>query len=112
MSYKWKPSKSARREFAQKMQNDVEFSESYNQRKIERAEKRRSTSLFDYNTAGGMYTPTKIQHDFAMNRPGELTHEQENACNMVISGYSCNEKIHHDYIHIVNELIRNKLTKF
>lgn len=28
----------------------------------------------------------------------------EEACNRVISGYSLNEKIHHDNIHIVNEL--------
>ena len=29
MSYKWRPSKSARRDFAQKMNNDPDFKEEY-----------------------------------------------------------------------------------
>ena len=110
MAYKWKPSKTARREFAQKMQNDSDFAMQYEQRKVEKEEKRRSTSQFDYNSAGGSYVPTLLQYDFAMKAAFnfDLSDEQMNACNMVLSGYSCNEKVHHDYIHIVNELIRDQ----
>jgi hypothetical protein len=109
MAYKWKPSKTAWREFAQKMNNDSNFALQYGQRKAEKEEKRRLTSQFDYNSAGGSYVPTQAQYEFAMNSAFKfsLSVEQMNACNMVISGYSCNEKIHHDYIHVVNELIRN-----
>lgn len=109
MSYKWKPSKSQRKEFAIKMKTDEAFANAYYQRKEQRASKRRSKSEFDYNSAGGYYIPTKIQHDAAlklsMDNP---TDKQVEACNMVLYGYTCNEKIHHDYIHIVNEYIRNK----
>jgi hypothetical protein len=34
MSYKWRPSASARREFAQKMNSDVEFANTFNAAKI------------------------------------------------------------------------------
>lgn len=108
MAYKWKPSKTARREFAIKMQTDTEFANDYYARKEARAEKRRASSAFDYQSAGGSYVPTKFQNDkafeFLTNK--ELTPEQRDACNMVISAYSCNEKVHHDYIHVVNELAR------
>jgi len=111
MRKSWKPSKTQRREFAQRMQNDSEFAESYNNRKREKEEKRRASSKFDYRTAGGSYIPTKVQHDFCLEMVGEdLTSEQENACNIVASGYACNEKVDHDFIHIVNELIRNRKT--
>lgn len=109
MSYKWRPSKTARREFAQKMNNDPEFAQAYNERTEARAEKRRQGSQFDYNSAGGNYTPTKAQYEFCMKKAFsfDLTNEQLDAVNQVISGYSCNEKVRHDYIHIVNELIRS-----
>lgn len=104
----WHPSKSARREFAQKMQNE-EFAAAYNQRKAQREEKRRATSSFDYNTAGGEYVPTKVQYDTAIMALNtlSLSAEQKDACNQVTYGYSCNEKVHHDSIHIVNEIIRS-----
>lgn len=107
MGYKWKPSASQRKAFAAKMQDTIARAE-YEQRKIEKANKRRAGSKFDYNSAGGMYAPTQHQHDCAMRylQTRELTNEQEQACNMVLSAYSCNEKVHHDYIHIVNELTR------
>jgi hypothetical protein len=111
MSYRWKPSASARREFAQNMQ-DEQFKSDYYARKQARADKRRAKSQFDYNTAGGEYKPTKEQHDQALNFLNErtdLTPEQCNACNMVLSGYILNENVDHDYIHIVNELIRSNL---
>lgn len=111
MSYKWKPSKAARREFAQKIQNDSQFSADYYARKAAKADKRRKSSKFDYNSAGGEYVPTLEQYNSAMSflLRGNLTTEQEQACNMVSSAYSLNEKCHHDYIHIVNELRRATL---
>lgn len=108
MGYRWKPSASQKRAFAEKMQNPAEQA-AYMERKAEKAQKRRDGSSFDYGSAGGYYVATKAQHDFAIfDRTGVETIEQENACNQVAYSYSCNEKIHHDYIHIVNELIRAK----
>jgi hypothetical protein len=106
--YKWKPSKAKRKEFAQKMATDQTFLNAYNERKKSKADKRRLTSSFDYNTAGGEYVPTKLQHDFVFEHL-ELftTKEQIQAANDVLYGYSCKEKITHDSIHIVNEIIRN-----
>lgn len=107
MGYKWRPSKTARREFAQKMNNDTEFREAYLQRKADRAEKRRAGSRFDYESAGGFYQPTEAQYHGALRLIEHgTTSDQMEACNMVISGYTCGEKVHHDYIHIVNEFIR------
>jgi hypothetical protein len=105
MSYKWKPSKNARREFAQKMQTDTQFANNYENRKKEREDKRRKKSSFDYQTAGGNYVPTKNQYDFAMSHNYDNDAEKI-AFDMVVYGYSCNEKISHDYIHVVNEKIR------
>lgn len=108
MGYKWKPSATQRKAFAEKMNNDPEYAAAYNERKEAKAEKRRAGSKFDYETAGGTYIPTKEQYEFAMNnyRLEGLTPEQHQAFNQVTYGYSCQEKIHHDYIHIVNELRR------
>lgn len=105
---RWSPSKSQRREFAINMQNP-EFAQAYEERKEAKAVKRRAGSQFDYNSAGGQYVPTREQHDAAHQfvLDGiQLTSEQEAACNVVMSGYSMNEKVHHDFIHIVNELRR------
>jgi hypothetical protein len=112
MSYKWKPSKTARREFAQKMQNDVDFANAYNERKVQKAEKRRSTSQFDYEKAGGYYIPTKIQYDFAMSYDANGSAYIQDALSQVISGYSLQSKIHHDNIHIINELMRKNNSNF
>jgi hypothetical protein len=92
------------------MENDTIFSEAYNDRKLSRQIKRRAKSEFNYNTAGGNYIPTKIQYDFAMKflLNKSLSEKQKNAANMVILAYSCNEKTHHDHIHIINEMIRNE----
>lgn len=103
MAYRWKPSKSQRREFAKNMQDEV-FKAEYYARKEAKAEKRRSTSEFDYNSAGGFYVPTKEQHDFCISNMNLFeTSKEKDACNFVMSGYSLQEKIHHDFIHIVNE---------
>lgn len=109
MAYKWKPSQTARREFAQKMQTDSNFAAEYYLRKAKKVENKRASSNFDYETAGGYYIATKAQHDFAtFDRTGVESPEQMEACNQVAYSFTCQEKIHHDYIHIVNELIRAK----
>ena len=92
------------------MANDAAYREAYYQRREERAEKRLSTSKYDYQSAGGEYIPTEIQYKAAFELLSKLnpTAEQREACNMVFYGYSCSEKIHHDYIHIINEYIRSK----
>lgn len=109
MKYKWKPSKAQRREFAERMATDTAYREAYHQRKEQRAEKKRSTSRFNYQTAGGEYIPTESQHKAAFELLNlQPTPEQKEACNMVLYGYSCNEKVHHDFIHLINEYIRNK----
>ena len=112
MSYRWRPSKTARRDFAKKMQNDSEFAAEYEARKEAREQKRRSTSSFDYRIAGGSYVPTKEQHDFCFeNMEMFKTQEQMNAANMIIFGYSCQEKVNHDSIHIINELRRKSFNQ-
>ncbi len=107
MYYKWKPSKSARREFAQKMQNDTEFAENYNEKKKLKKEKNRADSSFDYSSAGGKYVPTSSQFFFCINNINLFkSFKEKEAADIVIFGYSCNEKIHHDFIHVVNEKMR------
>jgi hypothetical protein len=86
---------------------DPTFAAAYNERKEAKAEKRRATSQFDYAKAGGCYVPTQAQHDFCLAHIDLFTTPKEmEAANMVMSGYACNDKVHHDYIHIVNEIIR------
>lgn len=108
MAYKWKPSKAQKREFAQRM-NDPEERAAYYARKEARAEKRRAGSNYAYSSAGGEYVPTHAQYEFAMTKAGDTDRELADAARMVIHGYTCNEKIHHDYIHVVNEAMRNRL---
>ena len=103
---KWKPSKSARRAFALKMQDPVEAT-AYQARKEARATKRRQTNKFDYETAGGSYVPTRAQFDYCLaNISYSMPIDTQVAFNEVMFGYSNTEKVHHDYIHIVNEHIR------
>lgn len=107
MGYKWKPSASQRRAFAERMQDPNEQA-AYNQRKQDKKDKFYQ-SLETKNT-GCSFTPTKEQHDFAMfNRPNDITPEQMDACIQVISAFSCNEKVDHYYIHIVNDMRRKEL---
>lgn len=104
--YKWKPSKAQRRAFAEKM-NDPAEKAAYEARKEAKAKKRRAGSKFDYASAGGNYVPTKAQHDFCLNHYDLFkTAEERSAASDVMYGYSTNEKVHHDQIHIVNEIIR------
>jgi hypothetical protein len=107
MSYKWKPNNAQRREFAERMATDTGRA-AYYQKKEQRAEKMRSSSKFGYQTAGGEYIPTESQNKAAFELLNlNPTAEQKEACNMVVFGYSCKEKVHHDFIHIVNEYISN-----
>jgi len=109
MRYKWKPTKAQKCEFAERMATDTAYREAYHQRKEQRAEIRRSTSKFDYQTAGGEYIPTESQNKAAFELLNlNPTPEQKEACNMVLYGYSCKEKVHHDFIHPINEYIRSK----
>jgi len=102
-AYKWKPSATQRKAFAQKMQDPIE-KDAYEQRKKEREEKKRSSSKFNYSTAGGNYIPTKTQYDFVIKNFNLFkTKEEQDAANMVVYGFTTNEKIHHDSIHIVND---------
>jgi hypothetical protein len=102
MSYKWKPSASQRREFAERMK-DPEEQRAYDQRKVKKM-------LYD-NWKDKDFVPTKEQHDFCMNH-FELfsTFEEKNAHALVISAYSLNEKVNHNFIHIVNEKRRSQNT--
>ena len=93
--YKWKPNASQRREFAEKMQ-DPEEKAAYEQRK-------RDKKLYD-NWKDKDFIPTKEQHDFCFNNMILFTTiEEQSAANIVMSGFACQEKVNHCYIHIVNE---------
>lgn len=106
---KWRPNASQRRAFSERMKDPGEKA-AYEARKEARAEKRRAGSKFDYEKAGGQYVPTEHQYERAMSfLTDSITDEQREACNIVVSGYACQEKVHHDYIHIVNELIRESI---
>lgn len=107
MAYRWKPSKSAKREFANNMKDPV-FAADYYSRKEARADKRRAGSQFDYSSAGGNYIPTQAQYHFVRaNYSLANTPQLRDAFNQIEYGYTCQEKVHHDYIHVVNELIRS-----
>ena len=105
---KWRPSKAQKKAFAERMK-DPEQAKAYEQRKLNRMEKRRNTSRFDYETAGGFFVPTRLQYEQCISHYDDMNKEQKQAANAVISGFTCNEKIHHDSIHIVNEFLRNQL---
>lgn len=101
ISSRWRPSKSQRRDFAIKMQDSEE--------RVAYEEHRRLRNSYE-GFKDKFFIPTKLQYNFAMNslQTQNLTPEQEDACNQVSFGYINNEKIHHDYIHIINEMRRSK----
>ena len=109
---KWKPSKAARREFAEKMQNPG-YAEQYYARKKARADKRRGGSEFNYETAGGYYVPSQNQHYQALkllkNNP---TDQQREAAEIICVGYYNMDKVHNDYIHIINEWGRTNILNY
>lgn len=106
-AYKWKPSASQRREFAQRMQNPEEKA-AYEKAKEDKAAKKRAGSKFDYYSAGGNYIPTQSQYDFVMKHMDLFTtNEEQDVANQIMYGYTNNDKVHHDFIHVVNEKIRS-----
>lgn len=108
MSYRWAPNKSERKAFAERMKDPIEQA-AYNERKEKKVIERRSHSKFNYGSAGGQYTPTQYQHNFCFdNMHLFITSEEEDAANMVMTGFVCQMKVDHDSIHIVNEKIRNQ----
>ena len=95
MKYKWKPNASQRREFAERMK-DPDEQAAYEQRKREK-------TMYE-NWKDKDFVPTKEQHDFCLNHIELfITSEEQTASDMVMYGYSCNEKVNHSFIHIVNE---------
>ncbi len=109
MAYKWRPSKAQRKAFAERMKDPAEQA-AYEERKQARADKRRAGSKFSYESAGGRFVPTQYQYEHAckMLASGNLTDEEDTAARMVSSGYVCNNAVHHDFIHIVNEHARRQ----
>jgi len=81
----------------------------YTTKKGKYAPKRQQGSVFDYESAGGSYAPTTIQYNAAYELlNSNPTRAEIEACNFVIAGYLDGSKVHHDYIHMVNEYIRSK----
>lgn len=103
--HKWKPSASQRKAFAEKMNSDPEYASEYLNRKHAKNTYSDDPRSFKHRS----FIPTEFQNSQArlFIETKELTTEQRDGCNQVIYGYGCQEKIHHDYIHIVNELTRN-----
>jgi hypothetical protein len=103
-SKKWKPSAAQKKAFVEKMQDPAEAA-AYEARKQARETKRRAGSRFGYETAGGRYVPTQSQYVYAcrMLAGGGLTEDEDTAARMVCSAYACNEAVHHDMIHLINE---------
>lgn len=102
----WKPSKKQKREFAEKMQNP-EFAAAYYERKRQREEKRRSNSKFDYNSAGGYFAPSILQVRAAKGLLNSDNEELRNAAEAIYNADLNASKVHHDYIHIINEWLRS-----
>jgi len=99
MGYKWRPNKSQRKAFAIKMQ-DPENREIYESKM---AKERTYEYWKDKN-----FVPTKEQHDFCLEYINLfVTSEEKEAVGAVMYGYSCNEKVNHSHIHIINEKRRN-----
>ena len=97
--YNWKPNKKQRAAFAEKMQNPVE--------KAEYEAKKAKKKLYD-NWKDKDFIPTKEQHDFVLSHIDLfVTPEEIEAVNIVMSGYACNERVNHSYIHVINQKRRN-----
>jgi len=64
-------------------------------------------SRFSYKTAGGYFIPKYHQYIYSMNHlNASRCTEQIEAMEKVIDGYILQAPIHHDYIHVVNQMIR------
>ena|SRR3972149_3238947 len=99
MKYKWKPNAGQKAAFKERMQDPKE-QEAYEKRK----EEKRS---YDY-WKDKDFIPTQEQFEFCMRNLTTLfvTGFEKTAAESVIYGYTCQERIPHDDIHIVNELRR------
>ena len=103
MGYRWKPNASQRREFAERMK-DHDEREAYETRKREKA-------MYD-NWKDKDFVPTREQFDFCWKYGNFFeTREEQDARNFVMSAYTCNEKVNHAFIHIVNEKRRGYQVK-
>lgn len=108
MAFKYKPSATERKDFAEKMANDPQFKADYLARKEAKEDKKRSTSRFNYKGAGGYYLPTKEQYNAASwLRKNSTNTDQLVAAEAVVNCYLLEQPVHHDAIHIINEYIRN-----
>ena len=105
MAYRWKPNASQRREFAERMKNPEEQTAYLERKKIK-------NSYVGFKDK--FFVPTKMQYDFAMsilsNGLSEMSHVTANACNFIISAWVCQDKVHHDYIHVINSIQRGDKT--
>lgn len=97
--YKWKPNASQRKEFIEKMKDPKEQA-AYSERKYAKIH----YNLNDNRSfANKSFIPTENQYCTAINMlNNKLTPEEFDAANQVSSGYICQDKIHHGYIHIIN----------
>lgn len=104
--YKWKPNATQRREFAERMK-DPEEQKAYSERKYAKTHYNIDDSR---SFANGSFVPTEMQYKIAINMLNqELSNEEFNAATQVSSAYICQDKTHHDYIHIVNHFEENKI---
>jgi len=102
--FKWKPNASQRRAFAERMQDSDEQSAYYSR---QLAKKNKFYDSFYHPGSGVECIASKSAHDFCIfDRRGIDTPELEDAANQVVFSFSCNEKIDHYYIHIINSIIR------
>jgi hypothetical protein len=104
--YRWKPNASQRREFAEKMK-DPDEKKAYEERKYA---KNHYIPDDPRSFANKSFIPTKEQNNYVRSiYNNDITSEQKEAYDQVIYGYGCQEKIHHDYIHIINSMRRGEL---
>lgn len=101
MAYKWKPNKSQRREFVERMK-DPEQKATY----IER--KRFNNSYEGFKDK--MFIPSMGQYEFAYKNLFNVSKEHFDSFDQVLSAYLSGEKVSHEHIHIVNQYQRGELT--
>jgi hypothetical protein len=101
MSYKWKPNASQRAAFCEKMKNEDE--------KLAYLKRKESKKLYA-NWKDKDFVPTKFQYEYALKLKSNenISETVNNACNQIMYGFSCNEKINHFFIHIINSIERGE----
>lgn len=98
---KWRPNAGQKRAFIQRMQDPAEEA-AYTARKS-------ASRLYD-NWKEKDFVPTMEQYNYCMENITMATGEQLNALNQVIYGFTCQEKVNHAYIHVVNQLRRGEIS--